>query len=90
MPRLRKGHAYRLSGMTPKLWQVPHPQWGTPESLVAVFMGRLVASRTWHGFEVRVGGKEQGMLFIPEKDLNKLTLQDLGVYHHGASDADRA
>jgi len=68
--------------MTPDMWQVPHPRWGKPDSVVGVFLGALKGSRTWYGFEIRVGGTEQGVIFFPEADLNKMKYKDLGVYHH--------
>lgn len=79
-PRLRRLHAYRLSGMTRRMWQSPHPRWGRPAALVGIFIGTWKASRTWYGFEVRVGGKEQGCIFMPQEDLDQLTVEDLGPY----------
>jgi hypothetical protein len=73
--------------MKRKMWQVAHPLYGKPSSIVGVFIGRWDGTRNWYGFEVRVHGEEKGMIFIPEEDLDVMTVTDLGPYHGSAADA---
>ena len=86
--KLRLHHVYRICGMTRDMWQVPHPRWGRPSHLIGIFVGTMSGSRTWFGFEIRVRGKEQGVIFMPESDLRRLTLTDLGPYPGGDADVD--
>jgi hypothetical protein len=76
--RLKRLHLYRLSGMRNSMWQVGHPDYGKPNSLVGMYIGCWKATRKWYGFEIRVGGKERGVIFMPESDLNQLTLEYIG------------
>lgn len=78
MAALRKGQAYRLTGMEKQMWQVPHPRYGRPGSVVGVYIGRMAGTRVWHGFEIRVKGRERGVIFMPQADLDRLGVEDLG------------
>ena len=77
---LKHGHLYRLRGMKSSMWQVGHPHYGRPPTLVGVFLGKMQGTRTWYGFEIRVGGKERGVLFMPQSDLDQLQVEGLGPY----------
>jgi hypothetical protein len=72
---------YQLSGMLPGMWQVGHPRYGKPKQLVGIYIGSMRGTRKWFGFEVHVGGKERGVIFMPEEDLALLGIKDLGPYH---------
>jgi hypothetical protein len=83
LKRLTRHHAYHLRGMKRSMWQVAHPVYGKPSSIVGVFIGMWDGTRNWYGFEIRVRGEEKGMIFIPQEDLDMMTLTDLGPYHGG-------
>jgi len=80
LPKFRYRHMYRLTGLTRRIWQVGHPRYGRPSSLVGLFIGCLRGERRWYGFEIRVGGVEQGCIFMPENDFETVRAQDLGPY----------
>jgi hypothetical protein len=84
--KLRVGRVYRLTGMTPEMWQVGHPRYGTPSVLVGWLIGIGRGTRQWFLFEIQKSGKdgirrEIGTLQMPLEDLNRLTVEDLGPYH---------
>lgn len=78
---LTTGHVYHLSNIRRRMWAVGHPRYGKPTALVGICIGFMVGSRTWYGFEIRIGGKEQGVIFVPREDLQHMTIKDLGPYH---------
>lgn len=86
----RRGRAYRLTGMERRMWQVPHPRYGRPAHVVGIYIGRMIGTRVWHGFEIRVRGRERGVIFMPQSDLDRLGVEDLGPAGKVAADADRA
>jgi hypothetical protein len=90
----RKGRAYRLTGMVRKMWQVPHPLYKCPTHVVGIYIGRMAGTRVWHGFEIRVKGRERGVIFMPQADLDRLGVEDLGpagkLRQRGAADVDHA
>lgn len=75
-PILVVGRAYRLSGMAAEMWTVAHPQYGKPWELAGKYLGYLQGERSWHGFEVWVGGKEVGVIFMPGEDLARLQVSE--------------
>jgi hypothetical protein len=80
MKKLKHRHLYRLSSIPKKMWQVGHPHYGTPSKIVGLYLGYLKGSRNWHGFEIRVKGKEKGVIFMPDNDLEIIKVEDLGLY----------
>ena len=80
MHTLITGHVYKLSGMSKEMWQVPHPRFGTPYTINGIYQGTIVGTRAWYGFEIHVRGKEEGMIFMPEGDLVRLRIRDLGPF----------
>src|SRR5678815_3744798 len=87
-PRMRYGRVYQLSGMTREMWQVGHPRYGRPHTIVGIFIGKDVGTRTWYRFEIHVGGQERGTISLPQEDLDQLDVTDLGAYW--SDHADRA
>lgn len=69
------GRAYYISDMVEELWTTGHPKFGKPRSVAGYYLGCLHGTRRWHGFEVWAGGKEQGVIFMTEQDLEKLTVE---------------
>ena len=69
---LEVGRIYLLQGMERSMWDRPHPRYGAPSSLATRYLGCLQGARKWHGFEVWVENREQGVLFMNDADLNKL------------------
>lgn len=78
MVKLRHGRLYRLSGMKSSMWQVPHPSYGRPVSVVGRYIGTMKGTRRWYGFEIHVGGRERGVIFMPEVDLAQLKVEEVG------------
>jgi hypothetical protein len=66
------GKAYYLEGMERPMWDRPHPRFGAPPSLATRYLGSLQGYRRWHGFEVWVENREEGVLFMNDDDLSKL------------------
>lgn len=80
-PELILGHAYSLSGIARRLWASAHPRYGRPQMLVGVYRGSISASvSVWYGFEIYVRGVSRATVFIPDYDLQKINVHDLGVY----------
>lgn len=75
--RLVPGHAYRLAAMRADLWVSPHASYGTPPELAGVYLGYLVGTRTWHLFEIRIGGRDAGVVMMHTGDLEQLTITEL-------------
>lgn len=69
------GRAYYLEGMEEDMWSGGHPIYGKPRALAGLFLGTLKGTRTWYGFEIRMGGKEAGVIFMPEEDLKALRIR---------------
>jgi len=74
---LQIGRPYLLSGMNPNLWSNAHVEFGQPNSLSGVYLGHVSGKRTWHLFEIHIGGKEEGVLMMTTKDLEKLVITEL-------------
>jgi len=74
---LQIGRPYLLSGMNPNMWNNAHAEFGQPDSLSGVYLGRVSGTRTWHLFEIYIGGKEEGVLMMTTKDLGKLVITEL-------------
>ncbi len=70
-------HAYRLSGMQPTMWAAPHVVYGTPQDVAGIYLGCLAGTRTWHLFEVRIKGKDAGVIMMTTSDLEKITIREL-------------
>lgn len=66
------GKAYYLEGMDRPMWDRPHPRFGAPPALATRYLGSLQGNRRWHGFEVWVANREEGVLFMNDDDLGKL------------------
>ncbi len=79
--KLKLGHVYRLTGMTPDMWQVGHPRYDRPSTLVGVLIGMPQGTRQWFVFEIRKAAKEIGVILLPAADLAALGIEDLGPYH---------
>ena len=71
------GGIYRLEGMVRTMWDSPHPVFGAPPSLAGRYLGCLQGVRRWHGFEVWVEHREEGVIFMNDDDLCKLTVTKL-------------
>lgn len=71
------GKAYYLEGMATEMWDAPHPVYGAPASLAAIYLGFVVGRRRWHAFEVWVDGSEQGVLFMNDEDLARLRVTEV-------------
>lgn len=69
------GRAYYLSGMVDDMWTTGHPVYGKPEALAGYYLGCLHGTRRWHGFEIWAKGQEQGVIFMTDADLQKLTVE---------------
>ena len=68
------GRAYYLEGMKKEMWDAPHPIFGAPPAVAGRYLGCLQGARRWHGFEVWVRGREEGVLFMNDEDLSKLVV----------------
>lgn len=66
------GRIYHLEGMERPMWDRPHPRFGAPPALATRYLGSLQGNRRWHGFEVWVENREEGVLFMNDADLEKL------------------
>lgn len=75
MAELVRGQAYLLSGMTPAMWQNCHAEFGQPQRIVAVYMGAVSGTRTWHLFEVQFRGRDEGVLLMNADDLAQLRIE---------------
>jgi hypothetical protein len=71
------GKAYYLQGMASEMWDAPHPVFGAPRALAARYIGCITGSRRWHGFEVWIENREQGVLFMNDDDLLKLRVTEI-------------
>lgn len=72
------GHAYYLEGLGRLTWDAPHPRYGTPDRLAGKYLGCLHGARHWHGFEIWIGGREQGVIFMTDEDIVQVQVTDLG------------
>lgn len=77
MEQLVVGKTYYLEGMVRPMWDGPHPRFGAPPALATRYLGSLQGHRLWHGFEVWVESKEEGVLFMNEDDLKKIRITPL-------------
>jgi hypothetical protein len=68
------GQAYLLSGMRKVVWDTPHPRFGSPDAVAGRYLGSLKGQRRWHAFEVWLGGREEGVLFMNEADISQLDI----------------
>ena len=59
------------------MWSMSHPQYGKPHALAGRYLGCLHGVRRWHGFEVWIEGKEVGVIFMPDEDLEQLRVSSL-------------
>jgi len=75
--RLVVGRAYILKGMNPEMWDRGHPRYGKPSAIAAKYIGALHGARRWHGFEVWIAGKEVGVLFMNDADLERLEVTEI-------------
>jgi hypothetical protein len=71
------GRIYHLEGMKREMWDGPHPRFGAPPALATRYLGCLQGRRLWHGFEVWVDGNEEGVIFMNDEDLSKLSVTKL-------------
>ena len=71
------GKGYYLEGMVRSMWDWPHPRYGAPPALATRYLGALQGNRLWHGFEVWVENREEGVLFMTDDDLNLLKVTPL-------------
>lgn len=71
------GRVYRLSGMIDTMWTAGHPVFGKPDTLAGIYLGCLHGQRRWHGFEIWVKRKEQGVIFMTDADLRKLKVEPI-------------
>ncbi len=71
------GRAYCLRGLNPGMWDNSHPKFGRPFELAARYLGSLQGTRRWHGFEVRVDGADEGVIFMNDGDLDQLEIECL-------------
>ncbi len=72
---LEVGRAYYLEGMERDMWDAPHARFGAPKKLAGIYLGSVVGERSWHLFEVWVGGKEEGVILMNEDDVKKLRIR---------------
>ncbi len=72
--RLRVGRAYLLSGLQEAVWDRPHPRFGMPDQVAAVYLGHVPGHRRWHIFEVWADGQEQGVLVMNDDDIAQVTI----------------
>jgi hypothetical protein len=77
--RLRVGRAYMITGMKNAVWDIPHPRFGSPDQVAAVYLGSLRGVRRWHGFEVWADGSEQGVLFMNDDDMLNLHIAPMNT-----------
>lgn len=59
------------------MWDAGHPRYGKPNRLDARYLGALRGTRRWHGFEIVVRGKDEGSIFMTDKDLAQLRVTPL-------------
>jgi hypothetical protein len=74
---LAVGKAYYLEGMETEMWDAPHPVYGMPKCIAGMYIGYVTGRRRWHAFEVWVAGEEEGVLFMNDEDLSKLSVTEV-------------
>ncbi len=63
-----------LSGLQSAVWDRPHPRFGTPDHVAAVYLGHVQGTRRWHIFEVWADSEEQGVLVMNDDDIAKVQI----------------
>jgi hypothetical protein len=59
------------------MWDVGHPLYGKPREVAGNYLGFLQGTHRWHGFEVWFDGQEIGVIFMNDKDLEQLHVEDI-------------